>query len=127
MSSIGTDDFLEDVLDFIEQGKVIPVIGEHAVSFGEGILRERCPVPGGAVRDLASIAAFNLYLTTTFDPLLEGETQLRAFRRREEHANASVFLGAANKDLPARRSLPTGLGQSCFECVRRLKAIHARI
>ena len=36
MSPIGTDDFWEDLLDFIEQGKVIPVIGEHAVSFGEG-------------------------------------------------------------------------------------------
>ena len=36
MSPIGTDDFWEDLLDFIEQGKVIPVIGEHAVTFGEG-------------------------------------------------------------------------------------------
>jgi len=26
----------EDLLNFVEQGKVIPVIGEHAVSFGEG-------------------------------------------------------------------------------------------
>jgi hypothetical protein len=32
---IGTDDFWEDLLDYIEQGKVLPVIGEHAVSFGE--------------------------------------------------------------------------------------------
>ena len=123
MSPNGTDDFWEDLFDFIEQGKVIPVIGEHVVSFGEGneplypwlarelanrlgvtgarlaatptlnevarehllaggernaiytrlsrILRERCPVPGGALRDLAGIASFNLYLTTTFDPLLE--------------------------------------------------------
>jgi hypothetical protein len=123
MSSIGTDDFWEDLLDFIEQGKVIPVIGEHTVSFGEGneplypwlarelttrlgvngarlaatptlndvarehllaggernaihtrlsrILRERCLVPGGTLCDLAGLAAFNLYLTTTFDPLLE--------------------------------------------------------
>src|SRR5271166_4842666 len=36
MSAIGTDDSWEDLLDFIEQGKVIPVIGEHAVTFGEG-------------------------------------------------------------------------------------------
>ena len=35
MSPIGTDDFREDLPDFIEQGKVIPVIGEHAVTFGE--------------------------------------------------------------------------------------------
>src|SRR6266481_7447350 len=31
-----SDDFWEDLLDFIEQGKTHPVIGEHAVSFGEG-------------------------------------------------------------------------------------------
>jgi hypothetical protein len=36
MSLIGTDDFWEDLLDFVEQGKIIPVIGEHAVTFGEG-------------------------------------------------------------------------------------------
>jgi hypothetical protein len=36
MSPIGTDDFWEDLLDFVEQGKVIPVISEHAASFGEG-------------------------------------------------------------------------------------------
>jgi hypothetical protein len=36
MSLIGMDDFWEDLLDFIEQGKVIPVIGEHTVTFGEG-------------------------------------------------------------------------------------------
>jgi hypothetical protein len=36
MSLIGTDDFWEDLLDFIEQGKIIPIIGEHAVSFGDG-------------------------------------------------------------------------------------------
>src|SRR5580704_3628401 len=35
MSSIETDDFWEDLLDFIEQGKVIPVIGEPAVTFGQ--------------------------------------------------------------------------------------------
>ena len=112
MSVIGTDDFWEDLLDFIEQGKVIPVIGEHAVTFGEGneplypwlarelanrlsvngprlaatptvndvarehllaggernavyirlsrILRDQCPVPGSALRDLAGVVAFNL-------------------------------------------------------------------
>jgi len=35
MSPDGIDDFWEDLLDFIEQGKVIPVIGEHAVTFGD--------------------------------------------------------------------------------------------
>src|SRR5580704_15951052 len=113
MKSIGTDDFWEDLLDFIEQGKVIPVIGEHAVTYGDRnepfypwldqelanrinvasarlgatptlhevarehllaggernaiytrlsrILREKCPLPGGVLRDLAGITAFNLY------------------------------------------------------------------
>lgn len=35
MSPIGTDDFWEDLLNFNEQGKVIPVIGKHTVTFGE--------------------------------------------------------------------------------------------
>lgn len=44
------------------------------------ILRERYPVPGGSLCDLAGIAAFTLYLTTTFDPLLE--RTLNAMRYR---------------------------------------------
>jgi hypothetical protein len=161
MSVIGTDDFWEDLLDFIEQGKVIPVIGEHAVSFGEGneplfpwlarelanrlglngarlaatptlndvarehllaggernaiytrlsrILRERCPVPGGALRDLAGIAAFNLYLTTTFDPLLERALNAVRFGGAERTRTQAFFPGAANKDLPARRAELAGV------------------
>jgi TIR domain len=161
MSPIGTDDFWEDLLDFIEQGKVIPVIGEHAVTFGEGneplypwlalelanrlgvtgarltatptlndvarehllaggernaiytrlsrILRERCPVPGGALRDLAGIAAFNLYLTTTFDPLLERSLNAVRFGGTESTRTQAFFPGAANKDLPARRTELAGV------------------
>jgi TIR domain/SIR2-like domain len=156
MSPIGTDDFWEDLLDFIEQGKVIPVIGEHAVTFGEGneplypwlarelanrlgvtgallaatptlnevarehllaggernaiytrlwrILRERCPLPGIALHDLAGIAAFNLYLTTTFDPLLERALNAVRFGGAESTRTQAFFPGAANKDLPARRA-----------------------
>ena len=145
MSPTGTDDFWEDLLDFIEQGKVIPVIGEHAVSFGEGdeplypwlarelakrlgvtgarlaatptlndvarehllaggernaiytrlsrILREGRLAPGGTLRDLAGIVAFNLYLTTTFDLLTRSlsarSTPCVLVGRRD--ANASVF------------------------------------
>jgi hypothetical protein len=36
MSPIGTDDFWEHLLEFIEQRKVLPVVGQHAVTFGEG-------------------------------------------------------------------------------------------
>ena len=161
MNPIGTDDFWEDLLDFIEQGKVIPVIGEHAVTFGEGneplcpwlaselanrlgvtctrlsatptlndvvrehllaggernaiytrlsrILRERCPVPGSVLRDLAGIAAFNLYLTTTFDPLLERALNAVRFGGAETTRTQAFFPGAANKDLPARRAELAGV------------------
>ena len=162
MSSIGTDDFWEYLLDFIEQGKVIPVIGEHAVNFGEGneaalpdgspkssparlgvsgarlaalptlndvarehllaggernaiytrlsrILRERCLVPGDALRDLAGIAAFNLYLTTTFDPLLERALNAVRFAGVETTRTQAFFPSAANKDLPARRAELAGV------------------
>src|SRR5690349_17703295 len=117
------DDFREDLLDLIDERKVIPVIGERAVTMspdesplyewlalrlaenlhlpidalppspnlnqvvtawllkgGERnkiytrlhrILRDESPPPGSALRDLAGIPAFNLFLTTTFDRLLE--------------------------------------------------------
>jgi hypothetical protein len=161
MSPIGTDDFWEDQLDFIEQGKVIPVIGEHVVTISESnellypwlarelasrlgvngshltekptlndvarehllaggernaiytrlsrILRERCPVPGTALRDLAGIAAFNLYLTTTFDPLLERALNGVRFGGAETTRTQAFFPGAANKDLPARRAELAGV------------------
>jgi hypothetical protein len=161
MSPIGTDDFWEDLLDFIEQGKVIPVIGEHAVTFGEGnepffpwlarelatrlgvngsrltekqtlndvarehlladgernaiysrlsrILRERCPAPGGALCDLAGIDAFNLYLSTTFDPLLERALNAVRFGGAQTTRTQAFFPSAANKDLPARRAELAGV------------------
>jgi TIR domain-containing protein len=161
MCSIGTDDFWEDLLDFVEQGKVIPVIGEHAVSFGAGnellypwlalelatrlgvngtrlsatptlndvarehllaggernaiytrlsrILRERCPVPGSTLSHLAGIAAFNLYLTTTFDPLLARALNAVRFGGAESTQTLAFFPGAANKDLPARRTELAGV------------------
>ncbi len=161
MSSIGTDDFWEDLLDFIEQGKVIPVIGEHAVTFGEAnealypwlaqelarrlgvngarlaspptlndvarehllaggernaiytrlsrILREGCPQPGETLRYLAGIAAFNLYLSTTFDPLLERALNAVRFDGEVATRTQAFFPGAANKDLPARRAELAGV------------------
>ena len=161
MSPIGTEDFWEDLLDFIEQGKVIPVVGEHAVTFGEEnellypwlareladrlnvtgarlgatptlhdvarehllaggernaiytrlsrILRERFPVPGGVLRDLAGITAFNLYLTTTFDPLLERALNIVRFGGAESTRRQAFFPGAANKDLPTNRAELAGV------------------
>jgi hypothetical protein len=41
------------------------------------ILEDECPPPGQALLDLASIPAFNLYLTTTFDPLLQQALESR--------------------------------------------------
>ncbi|MBV9492186.1 MAG: toll/interleukin-1 receptor domain-containing protein, partial [Verrucomicrobia bacterium] len=156
MSPIGTDDFWEDLLDFMEQGKVIPIIGERAVTFGEAdepfypwlakelagrlkldgarlpdaptlthvacehllargernalytklsrILRERCPAPGPTLRHLAGIAAFNLYLSTTFDPLLERALNDARFGGAAQTRTQAFFPGAASKDLPAPRA-----------------------
>ena len=152
MSPIATEDFWEDLLDFTEQGKVIPVIGEHAVTFGESneplypwlaaelanrlgvngprltadltlndvarehllargernaiysrlsrILRERCPVPGKTLRELAGIAAFNLYLSTTFDPLLERALNAVRFGGVESTRTQAFFPGAVAKTFP---------------------------
>src|SRR5580704_6710350 len=117
------EDFWEDLLTLIEEGKVIPVVGAGVVTRGDDqslfhpwlakrlgeklglppesipagadlnaiatahllnrgesnalytriarILRDECPAPGQSLIDLAGISAFNLYLTTTFDPLLQ--------------------------------------------------------
>jgi TIR domain/SIR2-like domain len=161
MNPIGTDEFWEDLLDFVEQGKVIPVVGEHVVSFGDSnellypwlarelatllgvnvsrftenptlndvarehllaggernliysrlwrILRDRCPVPGGTLRDLAAINAFNLYLTTTFDPLLERALNAIRFGGKETTRTQAFFPRAADKDLAARRAELAGV------------------
>jgi hypothetical protein len=52
---------------------------------------------------LASIDAFNLYLTTTFDPLLECALNAVRFGGKEVVRTQAFFPGATNKDLPARR------------------------
>ncbi|HEY0793381.1 MAG TPA: toll/interleukin-1 receptor domain-containing protein [Chthoniobacterales bacterium] len=156
MNPIGTDDFWDDLLDFIEQDKVIPIIGERAVTFGEAdepfypwlsrelaarlgvnearlpeapnlndvarehllaggernalytklsrILRERCPAPGPTLRHLASIRTFNLYLSTTFDPLLERALNDARFGGSAQTRIKAFFPGSASKDLPAPRA-----------------------
>jgi hypothetical protein len=67
------------------------------------ILRDECPAPGQALVDLASVSAFNLYLTTTFDPLLQNA--LDSVRHAGVGAT-SVYVFATRKkseDLPAHR------------------------
>jgi hypothetical protein len=155
MSSDLDDNFWEDLLTLIEEGKVIPVIGAGVVTRGEDqtffypwlaarlaerlgipvetptaalnlnevatahllnrgesnvlytriarILRDECPAPGQALLDLASISAFNLYLTTTFDPLLQ--RALDAVRNGGAGPTSVLAFspGADARDLPARR------------------------
>lgn len=155
--AIPTDsDFWEDLLIFVEEGRVIPVIGESVVTFGEDdknlyrwlatrlaeklqvprenlpenpslndvvvrhllsggsrniiytrmhrVLRDECPPPGTILRDLASISAFNLYLTTTFDPLLENALNQARYGGQSKTERRTFFPEAGEKDLPARKS-----------------------
>ncbi len=152
-------DFWEDLLDFIENGKVIPVVGEGVVTFGDDdrnlyaalatglaeklqvpantlpakptlndvvcrhllnggarniiysrlqrLLRDEAPTPGSALRDLASISAFNLFLSTTFDPLLENALNTERYGGKPLTQRLSFFPEAAAKDLPARKAALT--------------------
>lgn len=167
------EDFWEDLLTLVDEGKVIPVIGAgvvtrgddqspfypwlarrlaerlgipleslpadidlnrvatgHLLSRGDGnalytrlarILRDECPLPGQALLDLASIASFNLYLTTTFDPLLQ--MALDAVRNGGA-GGTSVYAfspGAITKDLPVRRrDLP---GTTVFHLLGRISSM----
>lgn len=154
---IPTDfDFWEDLLVFIEEGKVIPLIGEGVVTFGpdnqnlygwlakslaeklqvppdslppsptlndvvcrhllrggarnvvytrlQRLLRGNSPEPGTALRELASISAFNFFLTTTFDPLLENALNAERYGGQPLTQRLSFFPEAALKDLPVRKS-----------------------
>lgn len=155
--AIPTDsDFWEDLLVFIDEGKVIPVIGEAVVTFGpdnqnlygwlakrlaeklqvppdslpatptlndvvcrhllrggarnviycrlQRLLRDECPEPGTALRELASISAFNFFLTTTFDPLLENALNAERYGGQPLTQTLSFFPEAALKDMPVRKS-----------------------
>lgn len=149
------ESFWDDLLDLIEDGKVIPVLGESLLTFGSHdtllhpwlarrleerlglpaspphalptlnevacrhllaggarnliytrlnrLLKEETLEPGRALRALASVEAFNLYLTTGFDALL-----VRALdeTRHAGQAVTKVFAyspEAEQKDLPTRR------------------------
>jgi hypothetical protein len=154
-------DFWEDLLIFIEEGKVIPVVGESLVTFGDQdqslyswlarrladklqvapaslpgsptlndvvcrhllnggahnviytrlhrILRDECPAPGTSLRELASISAFNLFVSTTFDPLLEHALNAARYGNQPLTQRFSFFPEAGDKDLPSRK---TGLSRA---------------
>ena len=68
------------------------------------LLRDECPEPGPALRELASITAFNFFLSTTFDPLLENALNAARYGGKPLTQRLSFFPEAAFKDLPARKS-----------------------
>jgi TIR domain/SIR2-like domain len=155
--SVPTDpDFWEDLLTFIEEERVIPIVGEGVVNFApedkslydwlavglaarlqvppdtlpvhptlndvvcrhllrggprnvvytrlQRLLRDECPEPGSALRALARISAFNLYISTTFDPLLENALNVQRYGGNSMTQRIAFFPEAALKDLPARKS-----------------------
>ena len=68
------------------------------------LLRDECPEPGSALRALARISAFNLYISTTFDPLLENALNVQRYGGNSMTQRLAFFPEAALKDLPARKS-----------------------
>ena len=150
-----TEQFWEDLLTYIENGDVIPVVGQNAVTCGaddqplhvwlaprlaarlgqpvdelqaaptlqqvvlrhllEGgkpnepylrthqILHKEIPSPGPTVRALASIASFKLYISATFDPLLEQSIDLERFDGAGR-TSVGAFSPEAGEsaDIPAR-------------------------
>ncbi|HET8584978.1 MAG TPA: toll/interleukin-1 receptor domain-containing protein, partial [Casimicrobiaceae bacterium] len=150
------DDAWEDLLDFIEERRVIPIIGpellqvdtdagprllyewvadklaaklgvdtsqlarpftlndvvcwflasrgrrEEAYTRLRGIFRDATFAPPLALRQLAQIADFDLFVTTTFDPLLEQAVNLERFGGAQ---STEVLAYAPNRvvDLPSER------------------------
>src|SRR6266566_5028459 len=119
------DDAWEDLLNFIEERRVIPIIGpelpqpytlndvvcwflasrgrrEEAYTRVRSIFRDANFVPPLALRQLAQITDFDLFVTTTFDPLLEQAINLERFQGAQ---SAEVIAYAPNRvvDLPSER------------------------
>jgi hypothetical protein len=67
------------------------------------ILQEECPAPGQVLLDLASVLKFNLYLTTTFDPLLQKAINQVRYGGAEQTNMYAFSPKALVKDLPSRR------------------------
>ncbi|MBP7371092.1 MAG: SIR2 family protein, partial [Arenimonas sp.] len=76
---------------------------EEAYTRLRSIMREVQFEPPQALRQLAQITDFNLFVTTTFDPLLEQAVNLERYAGQ---ANADVIAYAPNRvaDLPVERS-----------------------
>lgn len=149
------NDFWEDLIAYIKDERVIPVVGEQAVTYGEQnellydwlarklteklkvagdrlpkdptlnqvicrylldggepnliytrldrILENECPPPGSTLGLLASITGFNLYITTTFDPLLECALN-KARYGGKPLTQVIAYYPAKAEDIPARKN-----------------------
>ncbi len=69
----------------------------------KGIIDEECPAPGKALLDLAGVEAFDLFLTTTFDPLLQQAIDAVRHGGAPRTAVCAFSPNGEVKDLPARR------------------------
>jgi hypothetical protein len=76
---------------------------EEAYTRLRSIMREMQLAPPPALRQLAQITDFDLFVTTTFDPLLEQAVNLERFAG-ESHAEVLAYAPNRIADLPAERS-----------------------
>ena len=87
---------------------------EEAYTRLRSILRDANFAPPLALRRLAQITDFNLFVTTTFDPLLETGDQPRALRRRA--IDRGHRLRAQPRRRPARRARRSCSARSSTTC-----------
>lgn len=84
------------------------------------IVRDECPSPGKALLDLASVSAFNLYLSTTFDPLLQQALNLVRYGGADRTSVYAFSTKTEVMDLPSRRrDLP---GSNVFHMLGRVSS-----
>jgi len=154
MNTDPDDSFWSDLLDLIETGRVIPVLGAGVVTRGDDeqllypwlarrlaeelripletlptqidlnsvatahllnhgklsklytstgrILKNECPAPGQALLDIASISAFNFYLSTTIDPLLQNALDLVRYGGQRHTTSYALLQGdeLRERDIP---------------------------
>lgn len=85
------------------------------------ILRDECPPPGQALLDLASVTAFNLFLTTTFDPLMQQALDLVRYNGESRTSVYAFAPEAEGTDLPAlRQDLP---GSNVYHLLGKVSSI----
>ena len=144
--------FWDDLLNRIQEGEVIPMVGPGAITFGSSdqllypdlagklvvelklsstfkappsdfhavvdaqraakkpieriyrhineLLKDRLLRPGPTLERLADIEAFNLFLTTTFDPLLARAVESRSHGGRPEERRGAISLRSPSPDIP---------------------------